>query len=404
MKIKKTKLNAYKILTIIFFISVQIFAQSSGIRRSVTDSNTGLTFNTFRSDSSEAVFYVVLKQGEFLYDEPKNNAELIYSLNSDVFVEFARESGNFYNVKVKDKFHGTVTGWVRKGSLGSTAYYGRPLSDSKSISAEPEADLRKNPNWVKTDNALVYSDSLLEGQVAAVLKKGDLVYLVKASPGSDQAVYYTAKGNRLERGYLKKDFLSELALIPDGRTDFDALFAKFNPVLLKNDLDRAGFAAYNGIRFMNRESGEFTEDKVCREKGSDTLLYRYSLSDNINDIKKRTEIRSRQNKNDIAMFRFLPDEEIITTRDTVKCAVIEYVSVPKSAKIAVGGTEESSVTNSVTKLYLTKVEKDNFYVVFQRETSEYRWTYSRNIDSGELLKSKTDTEKIIKRLIAFRKH
>jgi hypothetical protein len=104
------------------------------------------------------------------------------------------------------------------------------------------------------------------------------------------------------------------------------------------------------------------------------------------------------------MFRFLPDEEIITTRDTVKCAVIEYVSVPKSAKIAVGGTEESSVTNSVTKLYLTKVEKDNFYVVFQRETSEYRWTYSRNIDSGELLKSKTDTEKIIKRLIAFRKH
>jgi hypothetical protein len=404
MSLKKSLVNSWIAVSMLFIFSLPAVCQGSGVRRSVTDSNTGMTFNTFRTDSAEAVFYVVLKQGEFLYDEPKSNAELKYSLNSEAFVEFVSESGTFYNVRILDKFHGIIEGWVRKSSLQLTPYYGRSFKDLKKLPPDRSADLRINPNWIKDDSALVYADSSLTGTVTAVLKKGDLVFLKSGSYGDGQAIYYNSNKNKIEPGFIAKDYLTELALIPDGRTDFDSLYSKFSPALLKNDLDRSGFASYNGILFSGTGSGEFTEDKVCREIGPDTLKYRYSTSLNMNEIKRKTEIKNAPAKKDIAMFRFLPDEDIATSRDTVKCSVIEFVSVPKSARIAVGKTEESSVTNSITKLYITKINKENMYIVFQRENAEYKWTYSRDLETKEILKSKTETEKTVKRLIAFRKH
>jgi hypothetical protein len=104
------------------------------------------------------------------------------------------------------------------------------------------------------------------------------------------------------------------------------------------------------------------------------------------------------------MYRFLPDENIITSSDTVKCRVLELISTPRSSSISVGGIEESSFTNTITKLYITTLEKFGMDIVFQRESEEYTFRYKKDSSSGRIFDTRTDTEKVIKRLVAFRKH
>ncbi|MCG2760531.1 MAG: hypothetical protein L6407_04895 [Candidatus Delongbacteria bacterium] len=395
-------------ITLLFTCFYLIFSQETGLRKSYTDNKSEQTFNNFRTDSAQVIFYQVLKPDEFMYDEPKNNANAIYTLDSDIFVESVQESGggSFIKIRVLDKFHGLIEGWVRSNSLKSMKFYGQSYTNYKRLpkSDNLDMDMKINPHWIKDNLLIVYSDSTLTDTAVGTLKKGDLVFVKKISPDDTSFIYFTNKEGISTNGYIKNESLSELALLDNSSTDFALLFNKYDPVLLRNDIDRAGFVSYNGIQFHNKDAKEFTEDKICRERSADTLYYRYSLSSNINDIKKKLEVKGRFDKANIAMYRFLPDENIVTTRDTIKCTVLELVNVPKSSKISANGIEDFVVTNSVIKLYITRIEKDNMDIVFQRESVEYVWSYSKNISTGEIIKSKTDTDKMLKRMVAFRKH
>ncbi|HQO09330.1 MAG TPA: hypothetical protein PLP37_04400 [Clostridiales bacterium] len=381
-----------------------LISQSAGIKKTLFDDKTGQTYNNFRSDSTESVFYQVQKPEEFLYAEPKYNSDPVYTLDEDMFLEYAgeKESEDFLKVKVFDKLSGIITGWVRTSALKKEKFFARSFESY--VKSPPPADFekKKNPHWIKNDLQPVYADSSMQGSATAVLKKGDLVYLDLAD-GSNSKIYFTNDGT-LSTGFVKKDQLSELAILPEASNDLVSLFKRYDPVLLRNDIDKAAFISYNGINFINKEAKEFTEDKICKEKSADTLSYRYSISSNINDIKRKTDVRKNYDKTGIAMYRFLPDKDIITKADTVKCKVLEFVSVPKSAKITIGDTEESTVENTITKLYITHIDKFDMDIVFQKEAVDYEWTYSKDTKSGKITRSDTKTERIVKRMIAFRKH
>lgn len=390
----------------LFLLISFLFSQTPTLRKSVDDQVSGQTFNNFRSDSTEAVFFQVLKQAEFLYGEPKNNSDAVYSLAQDMFVQEidGSSSGSFVKVKVSDKQHGIIEGWVRKGALKNMKFYGRSFESTPEMTIKTQQlELKRNPQWIKNENAPVYSDSTLTGDFSTILKKGQIIFLKEFSPDYCSIYYENGEGMLLE-GYVNPDSFSELAIIPDSSTDVEVLFSKFNPVILKNDFDRSGFVSYSGIKSYGTNREEFTEDKVCREITEDSLLYKYSSGSSLSAPQKHYEIRSKMNQAGIVMFRFLPDEKIVTTMDTIFCSVVEYVNTPKVAKISVGNTEEASVANSITKLFLTKIEKYDMYIVFHRETSVYEWTYSKNLLTGNLIKSDTKIEKYIKRLTAFRKH
>ena len=276
------------------------------------------------------------------------------------------------------------------------------VSEDKSIRSQ-QIDLKKNPHWVKNENEPVFSDSTLTGDPSGFLNKGRILFVKEFTPGYYSAYYEGEEGILLE-GYVRPESCSELAIIPESSTDTEKLFEKFNKVILKNDFDRSGFVSYSGIKFSGKIREEFTEDKVCREITEDSLLFRYSSGNALIAPKKHYEIRSGKTEPGIVMYRFLPDERIITTMDTIFCSVVEYVGTPKVAKISVGDTEEASVTNTISKVFLTKIEKYDMFVVFHRETSVYEWTYSKNIPNGNLLESDTKIERSVKRLTAFRKH
>lgn len=395
-------------LMLVILVTYNIFAfgQQIGMKKSLTDDRSGQTYNNFRTDSTEVVFYQVLKPDEFIYDEPKNNAEAIYTLDAGTFVESVQETdgGDFIKIRVFDKFHGIVEGWVRSTTLRDGKYFGRSYTQRKKIPMVQDIDKKKNPRWIKTDVQVIWLDSTLAGTAAGTAKKGDIVFAEKVNNDSIVPVYFSNKEGGLIRGFIGKNSLSELVIIENASNDFEALFKKYDPVLLRNDVDKASFISFNGINFQNKDAKEFTEDKLCREISADTLSYRYTISSNLNDIKKRTDVKKKYDKANIAMYRFLPDQDLITTRDTVKCAVLEYASAPKSARILVNGMEESSVSNTIYKLFITHLEKFNMDIVFQKETTMYECTYVRNVSTNEIVRSDTNTEKIVKRMIAFRKH
>lgn len=394
------------IFTAIFLLAASLISQEPGIRKSVADQVSGQVFNNFRSDSTEAVFYQVMKPAEFLYGEPKNNADAVYSLAQDMFVEKLEDqlTGSFIKVRVSDKQHGVIEGWVRKGALKNMSFFGRSFeaTDDQTIKSQ-QMDLKKNPNWVKNDNEPVFSDSTRTGDPSGFLNKGQIVFVKEFMPDYCSVYYGNAEGILLN-GYVAPGSFSELAIIPESSSDTDKLFGIFNPVIIKNDLDRSGFVSYSGIKFTGKNREEFTEDKVCREITEDSLLFRYSSGNSLIAPRKHYDIRSKMKEPGIVMYRILPDEKVVTTMDTILCSVVEYVSTPKVAKISVGNTEEASVTNSINKIFLTKIEKYDMYVVFHRETSLYEWTYSKDLLTGNYIKSDTKIEKFVKRLTAFRKH
>ncbi|HXK49080.1 MAG TPA: hypothetical protein PKW56_01300 [Clostridiales bacterium] len=389
---------------IIFSLFFQLFCQNIGLRKSIVDDKTGQTYNNFRSDSTQVLFYQVLVQNDFLYDAPKNNAEAVYTLDADMFVQIVEEGGSFIRIKVLDKFHGIIEGWVRSGTLRKVKYYGMPFGERKDKPAGSDIDLRKNPHWIRSASAVVFADSSASVP-AGVLSAGDIVFVREFTAGDNYHVHYKGQEGAMISGFVKKTDLSEIALLGgEASTDIKALYERFNTIILKYDLDRSGFISFKGINFKNKDVNEFTEDRLCKEQSEDTLRYRYSVSTNIHDIKKETAVRNSEDKPLISMYRFLPDENIITSRDTIKCKVLETVSVPRIARVAVGGIEESEITNSMIRLHLTFIEKENMHVVFQRETDTYIFRYKKEISTGRIFDTKTDVEKTVKRMVAFRKH
>ncbi|MDD3043976.1 MAG: hypothetical protein PHF33_00765 [Candidatus Delongbacteria bacterium] len=388
-------------ITSLFF---QLFCQDTGLRKSIVDDRTGQTYNNFRSDSTQVLFYQVLVQNDFLYDAPKNNAEAVYTLDSDMFVQIVEDGGSFIRIKILDKFHGIIEGWVRSGTLRKIKYYGRPFGEKNEKPAGSDIDLKKNPHWIMSASAAVYADSSA-AVPAGILTTGDLVFVTDLSAGDVCPVHYKGSEGTMNSGFVKKADLSEIALLGgEASTDIKALYDIFNPIILKYDLDRSGFISFKGISFKNKDVNEFTEDRLCKEQSEDTLKYRYSVSSNIHDIKKVTAVRNSEDNLQISMYRFLPDENILTSRDTIKCRVVETASVPRIARIIVEGIEESEIRNSITKIHITYIEKEKMHIVFQRETDTYIYRYRKDISSGLIFDTHTDIEKTVKRMVAFRKH
>jgi len=400
-------MTAYKnhpLLICIILMVTSAFCQDIGLRKSVVDDRTGQTYDNFRSDSTQVLFYQVLVQNDFLYDAPKSNAEIVYTLDEDMFVEVIDDRGSFIRINILDKFHGIIEGWVRSGTLRKDKYYGQPFSDLKEKPAVSDIESKKNPHWIRSAAAVVYADSAATVP-AGVLNTGDIVFVRDFSEGDTYPVRYKDQQSGMTSGYVKKADLSEIAVLGGkASTEIKNLYDLFNPIILKNDLDRSAFISYKGIKFKNKDVNEFTEDKVCREHSADTLKFRYSLSSNIHDIRKSTEIRDREEKPFISMFRFLPDENIVTSRDTIKCKVIETLSVPRIARITVGGIEESEITNAITRIHVTHIEKHEMNVIFQKETDIYTFRYKKDTSSGKIFDTHTDIEKTVKRMVAFRKH
>lgn len=388
----------------IFSLFFQLFCQETGLRKSIVDDRTGQTYNNFRSDSTQVLFYQVLVQNDFLYDAPKNNAEAVYTLDSDMFVQIVEDGGSFIRIKILDKFHGIIEGWVRSGTLRKVKYYGRPFGEKNEKPEGSDIGLKKNPHWIRSASAVVYADSAATVP-AGVLNTGSLVFVRDFSAGDVCSVNYKGSEGAMTSGFIKKADLSEVALLAgEASTDIKALYDIFNPIILKYDLDRSGFISFKGISFKNKDVNEFTEDRLCKEQSEDTLKYRYSVSSNIHDIKKVTAVRNSEDKPQISMYRFLPDENILTSRDTIKCRVVETASVPRIARIVVEGIEESEITNSIAKIHITFIEKEKMHIVFQRETDTYTYRYRKDISSGQIFDTHTDVEKIVKRMVAFRKH
>ena len=388
----------------IFSLFFQVFCQDIGLRKSIVDDRTDQTYNNFRSDSTQVLFYQVLVQNDFLYDAPKNNAEAVYTLDADMFVQIVEEGGSFVKIKILDKFHGIIEGWVRAGTLRKIKYYGRPFGDTKEKQAVSDIDLKKNPHWIKSGSSVVFADSAA-AVPAGVLKTGDLVFVRDFSAGDAWSVHYKGSEGTMTSGFVKKADLSEIALLGgEASTDIKALYEIFNPIILKYDLDRSGFISFKGVSFKNKDVNEFTEDRLCKEQSDDTLKFRYSVSSNIHDIKKETAVRNSPDKPLISMYRFLPDENILTSRDTIKCRVIETASSPRIARIVVGGIEESEITNTITKIHITYIEKHKMNVVFQKETDIYTFRYKKDTSNGKIFDTDTDVEKTVKRMVAFRKH
>ena len=400
MSINKLRL----MMLVVFLMTVSAFCQNTGLRKSVVDDRTGQTYNNFRSDSTQVLFYQVLVQNDFLYDAPKNNAEAVYTLDSDMFVQIVEEGGSFVRIKILDKFHGIIEGWVRSGTLRKDKYYGKPFSELKEKPAVSDIELKKNPHWIRSSSAVVFADSAATVP-AAVLNTGDLVFVTDLSGKDTCPVSYKTQPAKTASGFVKKTDLSEIAILGEGAsTDISALYELFDPIVLKNDLDRSGFISYKGILFKNKDVNEFTEDKVCREQSADTLTYRYSLSSANQDIRKSTEVRGKSELNLFSMYRLLPDEDIVTSRDTVKCKVIETLSAPRIARIVVSGIEESEITNAITRIHVTYIEKHEMSVVFQKETDIYTFRYKKDTSNGKIFDTDTDVEKTVKRMVAFRKH
>ncbi|NOR45696.1 MAG: hypothetical protein GQ534_08945 [Candidatus Delongbacteria bacterium] len=403
------KLNVkclFVVLLVAVFFSMG-HSQETKLMKSIVDSQTGITFNSFRSDSLETTFYEVKIDNGLVYDSPKNNAELVYSLNINSIVEYLELGPNkkFVKVRLIDAPANIVEGWVRKKTLSRMKYYGRSFASFTEDSSE-KSGIESNlidPRWVKTSNSKVFLDESFSGNVATILSKGDVVF-VDSLLNNIAKIKYQNNDGGFTIGFIENEALSPLAMIDDPRTDFDVLLKEIDPLVFMYNLNKSGFISYSGLLISNNLKNNINEDKVCREIGTDSLLYKFTFSDDIKDVIKKYESKSNPSKHNFAMYRKLPNEKIITRADTIDCQVIEIVHRPRTASITLKNIEETDIFNKISKFYIHHLDKFNMDIVFQKETNEYHWTYKKNLESGKYIESKYKTTKIIQRVIAFRKY
>jgi len=146
------------------------------------------------------------------------------------------------------------------------------------------------------------------------------------------------------------------------------------------------------------------EDKVCRDVGNDSLLYKFTFTNGAKNIIKQYENKLKPSKHDFAMFRILPNEKIFTRADTIDCKVIEIVHRPKTASIALNNIEETEITNKISKFYISHIDKFDMDIVFQKETDEYYWSYKKNQKTNKYIEYKYRPNTIFQRVVAFRKY
>lgn len=394
------------VVSITIFCST-VYSQEAKLMKSIVDSQTGITFNSFRTDSLETTFYEVKIDNGLVYDSPKNNAELVYSLNINSIVEYLElgPKKKFIKIRLIDAPSNIVEGWVRKKTLSRMKYYGRSFAAFSDDSSEKN-DIESNlidPRWVKTSNSKVFLNEDFSGSIATLLDKGDIVF-VDSLLNNVAKIKYRNNDGGFTAGFINSEVLSPLAMIDNPRTDFDVLLKEIDPLVFMYNLNKSGFISYSGLMISNNLKKNINEDKVCREIGTDSLLYKFTFSDGTKDIVKKHENKLHPSKHNFAMFRKLPNEKIITRTDTIDCQVIEIVHRPKTASITLKNIEETDITNKISKFYVHHLDKFDMDIVFQKETNEYHWSYKKNLESGEYIEPKYKPTKTLQRVIAFRKY
>ncbi|MBN2789022.1 MAG: hypothetical protein JXR69_02385 [Candidatus Delongbacteria bacterium] len=399
-------LSSVRFYLFILLMITNIFSQETGIVKSLVDSKTGITFNTFRSDSTETVFYEVKIDGGLVYDSPKNNAELVYSMDKNSIVEFLEvgPKKNFVKIRLVDTPGNFVEGWVRNNTLSKTKLYGRSfIAFSKESGEKKMIEKLFNPNWINMTGQKLYFGENLQENACIIMNKGDVVYIDSLANGIAK-VKYLKSGGVYSTGYIKTEALSSLAVIDSSRTDFDDLYNMIDPLVLAHDLNKSGFISFTGMIISDEIQKSINEDKICREVGQDSLMYKFTYSENVNDIKKIFIRKSDKPELRYAMYRILPDENIITRADTIKCKVIEIVHTPKSASISLKNIEETEITNEISKFYVHHLDNFDMDIVFQKETNEYFWAYKKDLATGEYLEKNYKPTKVVKRVTAFKKY
>ncbi|MDA3884580.1 MAG: hypothetical protein PF638_03195 [Candidatus Delongbacteria bacterium] len=396
------------VLLLITATSSISYSQETNIRKSIVDSKTGITFNSFRSDSLETTFYEVKMDNGLVYDSPKNNAEIIYSLSINSIIEYLElgPKKKFVKIRLIDTPPNFVEGWVRKRTLSNMKYYGRSFSSFSEDSSDNNNNIENNlidPRWIETSNSKVFLDQNLSGSIITTLNKGDIVFVDSLFDNTARIKYRNNDGSFIT-GFTNSEVLSNLAIIDEPRTDFDVLLKEINPLVFMYNLNKSGFISYSGLLISNNLKKNINEDKVCREIGTDSLLYKFTFSDDIKDVVKKYESKSNPSKHNFAMFRKLPNEKIITRADTIDCQVIEIVHRPKTASLTLKNIEETDITNKISKFYIHHLDKFDMDIVFQKETNEYHWSYKKNLENGQYIEYKYKPTKIIQRVIAFRKY
>ncbi|MDA3838063.1 MAG: hypothetical protein PF574_03670 [Candidatus Delongbacteria bacterium] len=411
MSIKPLSKYLSIILLSIAFVSI-VYSQEAKLMKSIVDTKTGITFNNFRTDSLETIFYKVKIDNGLVYDSPKNNAELKYSLNINSIVEYLElgPKKKFVKIRLIDSPSNVVEGWVRKKTISRMKYYGRSfLSFTQDSSEKNNIDNNLiDPRWIKTSDSKVFLEENLSGNEVTILAKGDLVFVdslfVNSLFNDTAKIKYRNNEGGFITGFIKSEVLSTFAMIDNPKTDFDVLLKDINPLVFMYNLNKSGFISYSGLLISNDLKKNINEDKVCREIGADSLLYKFTFSDDIKNIVKKYESKSNPSRHNFAMFRKLPNKKIITRADTIDCQVIEIVHRPKTASITSNNIEKTDITNKISKFYVHHLDKFDMDIVFQKETNEYHWSYKKNLENGEYIEHKYKPTKIIQRVIAFRKH
>ncbi|MCK4979418.1 MAG: hypothetical protein KAS62_03430 [Candidatus Delongbacteria bacterium] len=397
---------------IYFFVFIaalfsNIISQEIGLKKSLIDDKTGITYNNFRTDSTETIFYEVRINKGLIYDSPKKNAELIYSLDINSLVEYLElgPNKNFIKIRVLDKGASIVEGWVRKKILSKTKYFGRSYllsAKEKNERSEIENGL-KDPRWVKEPNLKTFSNEELSGEEVIVLSKGDVVFIDSLMNNTARVKFEKTDGIYITC-YVDAKFLTPLAIIDNAKTDLDELFKDIDPLVFMYGFNKSGFISYSGLSISNSFRTNFNEDKVCREIGKDSLMYKFTFGDDINSIVKKYENKLKPSKHNFAMYRRLPNETIITRSDTLDCKVIEIVHTPKSASITSNNIEKLEVINKISKFFIYRIDNLDMDMVFQKETDEYFWYYEKDLKNGSYIDQKYKSTKVIKRVTAFRKY
>ena len=419
----KNRINLLSLLlvsiVVLFTMPIEVFSQNttSDLRKTVYDEDSKISYNNFRTDSSEVVFYMVKVDKDLMYKKPNKNSEVIFSLKSFSFVEFIKKSKSkkYYKVRIFDSSYDFVEGWVRKKTLKNERYYGLSLKIDEEDKKDKEQVLKViseneiSPYWVKANSLNVFANNNLTGEILKQLKIGDQVFVsnVDINSGVASINIKETKGVYL-KGFVAVNEISEILLF-EGKTDFENLFKMFDQSLLENDIISNSFLSYKIIKIKGTYKEKIIEDKRCRvlneDTSADSLAYKATLSNNKYKFIETNSTIGNMKNNLYSMYRILPKEKIFMSNDTLDCDVIEIVYKPRASSIELGGVKEGKILNKKAKLYIHKSkELDNLQVVIQRKEDIFEWSYKYNLDEDEYIKNIYDKTVKIKRMVAFKKY
>ena len=409
------------IITLSLFSQVNLISQENnvtGLRKTAFDEESKISYNNFRSDPSEVIFYMVKVDNDLMYKKANKNSEVVYSLNSYSFVEFIKRSKSkkYVKVRIYDKNFEFIEGWVRKKTLKKEKFYGSSLK-LLTKNKEKKKELIKiiseheiSPYWVKKDNTNLFANNNLTGNIIKTFKTGDQIFVsnIDIQTGIASVNFKEAKGIYL-KGFVGVRDISEVLLI-DGKTDFGNLFKEFDQSLIENDIIRESFISYKIIKIKGTLKEQIIEDKRCRfvnedDDSGDSLAYKSSLSNNKYKFNEVFTTLGNMKNRLYSMYRFLPDEKIFMSNDTLNCKVLEIVYKPRVSSIELSGVKEGKILNKKAILYIhTSKELDDLQIVIQRKVEVFEWTYKYDLSNSKYIKNIYDKTVKMKRMVAFRKY